>query len=172
MKNAVFKIIALSLSLLCMLAGLIGCSEDGGFIHVTVGELTAKLPRDMRPTTSDYYDLYYTSLATSFGVVVLDSEKLVSLGERADLTLDEYLETFLSVNGIDRTESGLYFSAKQNAYRLTYLSSPDGENYRYHNTLIVGGKSAIYYVDISCDEDKAQGYEQTFILWANGVKLQ
>ena len=154
-----------------MLTSAVACGEERS-IYIEIEELTAKIPSDMRRTQSDYFDLYYTTLSAGFGVVVLDEERLTSLGEREDITLNEYVEVFLSANGIDRDKCGLYFSAKQNAYRLTYLVSNDGVSYFFHNVLIAGGADAIYYVDISCSEDKANSYTQTFELWANSVRVK
>ncbi len=154
-----------------LLTALTACKEEKS-IFVEIGSLSAKIPSDMRATESDYFDRYYTSLSAAFGVVMLDGQRLVSLGERADITLDEYLEVFISVNKIDKEASGLYFSQKQNAYRFTYLVSSDGVSYTYHNAMLVGGSDAIYYVDISCAEDKASAYKDTFELWANSVRVK
>ncbi len=151
---------------------LVGCADaDDGFNRITLGTLSAKLPKDLRPTESDYYDLYYTTPSCDVGIVRLDAARLTELNERADITLDEYVEVFLSANGVDREQSGLYFSPKQNAYRLTFLSSQDGVEYIYHNVVLAGGADAIYYVRMSCAESKAQGYEPTFEMWANSIRV-
>lgn len=171
MKHYIFKNFILILLLALALSSLTACDGERS-IYIEIEGLTAKIPSDMRKTQSDYFDLYYTTLSAGFGVVVLDGERLASLGERADITLDEYIEVFLSANGIDREASRLYFNAKQNAYRLTYLVSNDGVSYFFHNVLIAGGTDAIYYVDISCSEDKANSYAQTFELWANSVRVK
>ena len=171
MKKLLIKPVVLLLVIALFTSALVGCGKERS-IYIEIEGLTAKIPVDMRPTASDYFDLYYTTLSAGFGVVVLDGERLTALGERADITLHEYIEVFLMANGIDREACGLYYSAKQNAYRLTYLVSNDGVSYFFHNVLIAGGSNAIYYVDISCSEDIANSYTQTFELWANSVRVK
>ena len=154
------------------MVSLCTCSVDDGFNYVTFGAITVKLPADLRPTESDYYDRYYTAPSCEVGIVRLDADRLEALDEKADITLDEYVEIFLTANGVDRTQSGLYFNAKQNAYRLSFLSSNDGEAYTYHNVVLAGGSDGIYYVSISCPENKAEGYKPTFDMWANSVRVE
>lgn len=162
------KTVCVLLFLLLTLSVFTACAASGD-VEYTEHGLKFTLPKEMRRTASDVYEICYTTPEAVFSAMKLDEKRLASLEVDADITAAEYAELFLELNGIDASLCKITYNQKNRSYNFSYSQSSDGESYTYCRVMIVEAQSAFYYVGMSCSYDRSDEYEQIFGDIARGV---
>jgi hypothetical protein len=167
MKNKFFKIL---LTVIAITALLVSCA-DSNDVSYTENGISFTLPKSMRRTHSDVYEICFTTPATSFNVMKLDSDKLAELGLDRGMNAEEYKDFFIEENGIDRSQLELEYKADKKAYVFNYSLSPDDQNYTFYYVMIIQGSDAAWFVSMTCESDLANDYIPTFKIWERSVSV-
>jgi hypothetical protein len=167
MKN-VLRLVALAMIFCLLSLCLISCEKSR--VH-TVGELSLKVPEKLRVSHMEGYDLYLSTMECALSVQKLNDETLAETGLSVNDGLEALVDNYFVKNKIDKSQCYLTYVEEQNAYKFRYSITMDKENYYFHYIVMVGGKEAVYFIDMICDYEKSLEFLPEFDKWGNTAKL-
>ena len=164
------KLISACLLSAVLLSFAVGCAGDPvDTLHEESG-LTFLLPTVMRKGASEVYDIYYSTLIYAFGAVKLDEEFL----REEDLPLDTdaraYTDFYFEINKISKDDCKVTYDEERGACLFSYSLSTDGENYVYHNCIVLRGADALWYAEFFCDYNDASSLQNSFDVYLKYVE--
>lgn len=166
--KTVLRLVAL-IMIFCLLSPfLISCEKNR--IH-TVGELTLKVPEKLRVSHMEGFDLYLSTMECAVFVQELNDEVLAETGLSVNDGLKALVDNYFVKNKIDKSQCYLTYAEEQNAYKFRYSMSEDMETYYFHYIVMIGGKEAVYFIDMVCDYDMSLDFLPEFDKWGNTAKI-
>lgn len=165
-KLKVLLILCLSLSVLLL---AVSCGE---YRVVEFENLSFSIPKKMRKTADEKFDICYTTMECMLGVQIITEEILSVMELSSEATLEEVTDAFITRNGIDKNQCSLSYDENAEAYKLRYSISFDGEAYYFHYIVIIGEGKNMYFVDMSCDYENSSYYLIEFEKWGKTVSLK
>ena len=146
---------------------LISCGGE----KYTLGSLSFTLPEKMRKMTVAGYDMHFSTMECSLAIQQLDDEELEPLGVTLSGGLEAIVDNFFMKNKIDKSQCFLSYSEEQGAYSFRYSVSSDEEAYYFHYVIIISNGTEAYFIDMTCDFEKANYYLIEFQEWGKSFKL-
>ena len=161
------RIVALLLLISTLTLLLASCGGE----KYTLGSLSFTLPEKMRKMTVAGYDMHFSTMECTLAIQQLDDEELEPLGVTLADGLEAIVDNFFIKNKMDKSQCFLSYSEEQGAYSFRYSVSSDEQVYYFHYVLIRSNGTEAYFVDMTCDFEKANYYLIEFQEWGKSFKL-
>lgn len=174
MKITAKKLLPLLLILILTLGSVVSCDDDG-YENITYreGGIEFFLPSNMRRSSVDGYDFYFSNLSTSiiFTAVEIDAALLSELQIETTVTAEEYIEIIFERNNIDKSKIYYEYDEKRDLYnfRYTYVDEDGYEIFYY--IVVVGEPGNLWYIEMLCENEDSETYLSTFEVWKRNVKV-
>ena len=164
------KLLALTLSLLTLAAGLTACKEEYKTKTYEKDDFSIVMSDNFHENTTDFRDdfTYYFESAMSMAAVIKEE---FSLFEEAGytpeaITLTQYAELVILTGGLEESkvkeEDGLTY--------FTYLYEDAGITY-YYMVFVYKGSDAFWTVNLACVEGQKEDFIPRFKEWAASVQV-
>ena len=134
--------------------------------------LEFKLPNDMKRLDSDEYDFYFVNIIETviFTAAKLDSEFVVKNDIEYDLTAEEYVNTFIKRNNLNKED--LYYAFDENTGRhsLRYTFAEAGSSEIFYYVVVLGDVGNVWYLEMVTANEDSSRYLGTFENWSKSVR--
>ena len=162
------KIIALILVCASLLA-LSACGKKNKDVTYREEGLTFTLPSSMRRAYSSECEFHFSTPDSAFLAKKLTAEFMESQELSKDTTAKQYAAAYIENQMLDSTRIDYKEDPERTAYSFKYNASDTGEDY-FHYITILGEVGNIWFVDIVCENDKADIYTDTFEIWQASIR--
>jgi hypothetical protein len=163
------KFIAIALIIACL--SLVACSPASNDTTYTELGLTFTIPSNMIKSKMEDYEICYASYSSSFMAKKLDAKFFDQENLSHDTTAEEYVEFFFEINSLDPEQCEVKYDERQNAYKFHFSNSTDNVKYYFNYCVVITGSEGLWYVNMTCEHDNAQGFLSTFETWGNSLKV-
>ena len=168
----------LCMILLAALAfSLAACSGGGGptlnadgLVEYSESGLEFALPENMTRRTVSYADICYSDGTAEFFVYFYSRDALMTdlYFSDKDITVGEYADWFVGINGYDGVAKKPDESGKK--IEMHYVHEPDGEN-TFYTDIIMRNSECLIHVTLSCPAENIADYAPAFEIWKKYIAL-